>query len=350
MLKRKRETIKREFKEFYQRSMPLLTLQYWWEGEYNNLAQITEHSMRFNPLFIYEKDRGTSVYYDIAEPEGDNDSLISYFLTRPKRFNKLADEYERHCRELIRLARNPNIGNFSGVFNSHIANWPMLTAIIILGELNKKDSKNPVAKRAYNLRRQTDKVEYESCNNLIKLAGQLVPDFKEYVDVLTFEEIEKKRIPPEKELKKRKEGYIYFESELFTDFPVKQFEKSKNIKIIGSNNKLEKPRILNGSVAMKGKVIGTARVVLEGKQITKVKDGDVLIASMTTPDYIAAMEKAKAFVTDEGGITCHAAIVSREMKKPCIVGTKIATKVLKDGDRIEVDAEKGIVKILERAK
>jgi pyruvate,water dikinase len=51
-------------------------------------------------------------------------------------------------------------------------------------------------------------------------------------------------------------------------------------------------------------------------------------------------------VTDEGGVTCHAAIVAREMKKPCIIGTKIATKVLKDGDLVEVDANKGVVKIL----
>jgi pyruvate,water dikinase len=58
------------------------------------------------------------------------------------------------------------------------------------------------------------------------------------------------------------------------------------------------------------------------------------------------MQKAAAFVTDEGGLTCHAAIVAREMKKPCIIGTKIATKVLKDGDMVEVDANKGIVKIL----
>tara|TARA_Y100000310_G_scaffold338021_1_gene426573 strand:- start:1597 stop:1776 length:180 start_codon:yes stop_codon:yes gene_type:complete len=56
------------------------------------------------------------------------------------------------------------------------------------------------------------------------------------------------------------------------------------------------------------------------------------------------MKKAAAFVTDEGGVTCHAAIVSREMKKPCIIGTKIATKVLKDNDLVEVDANKGIVR------
>ena len=71
---------------------------------------------------------------------------------------------------------------------------------------------------------------------------------------------------------------------------------------------------------------------------------------MIKPDYLSAMKKAVAFVTDEGGITCHAAIVARELNKPCIIGTKIATKVLKDGDEVEVDADKGVVKILKRVK
>jgi pyruvate,water dikinase len=67
---------------------------------------------------------------------------------------------------------------------------------------------------------------------------------------------------------------------------------------------------------------------------------------MTTPDFMPAMERARAFVTDEGGITCHAGIVARELKKPCIIGTKIATQVLKDGDMVEVDADNGIIKII----
>ena len=62
--------------------------------------------------------------------------------------------------------------------------------------------------------------------------------------------------------------------------------------------------------------------------------------------YVPAMEKAGAIITDEGGLLSHAAIVSRELKVPCVVGTKIATRVLKDGDKIYVDADKGIVKIL----
>ena len=77
-----------------------------------------------------------------------------------------------------------------------------------------------------------------------------------------------------------------------------------------------------------------------------MKNGDILVSPMTTPNFVPAMKLAAAIVTDEGGVMCHAAIVAREMKKPCIIGTKIATKVLKDGDIVEVDADKGVVKIL----
>ena len=78
--------------------------------------------------------------------------------------------------------------------------------------------------------------------------------------------------------------------------------------------------------------------------------GDVLVSIATDPDIVTAMKKASAFVTDEGGLSCHAAIISREMNKPCVIGTKIATKVFKDNDLVEVDANKGIIKILKKHK
>lgn len=101
---------------------------------------------------------------------------------------------------------------------------------------------------------------------------------------------------------------------------------------------------LKGFTASLGKVRGKARIIESVEEIDRVEEGDIIIAVMTRPDYLPAMKKAAAFVTDEGGITCHAAIVAREMKKPCIIGTKIATKIFHDGDDIEVDADKGIVR------
>ncbi|NTV41330.1 MAG: hypothetical protein HGA61_03605 [Candidatus Moranbacteria bacterium] len=105
-----------------------------------------------------------------------------------------------------------------------------------------------------------------------------------------------------------------------------------------------------GIVAMKGKV--TARVkVCNGVNdaIEKLKSGEILAVGMTTPDYAPVMRIAGAIITNEGGITCHAAIVSRELGIPCIVGTKIATQVLKDGDLVEVDADNGVVRIIEKS-
>jgi phosphoenolpyruvate synthase/pyruvate phosphate dikinase len=105
---------------------------------------------------------------------------------------------------------------------------------------------------------------------------------------------------------------------------------------------------LKGRSANSGRASGVVRVVIYDKDLAKFKAGEVLVTNMTTPDYITAMKKAAAIVTDLGGITCHAAIISRELNIPCIVDTKIATKVFKDGDLVEVDANKGTVKLLKK--
>lgn len=103
---------------------------------------------------------------------------------------------------------------------------------------------------------------------------------------------------------------------------------------------------LKGQVAYPGKVTGIVKVVNERADMIKFKKGDILVSGHTDPSLMPAIVKAAALVTDFGGMTCHAAIVSRELKIPCLVGTKIATKVFHDGDKIEVDANSGNVKKL----
>jgi len=108
--------------------------------------------------------------------------------------------------------------------------------------------------------------------------------------------------------------------------------------------------MVEGTVVSKGGqdyVRGVASIVLDPSK-DKFKRGEILITSMTRPEFVPLMKKASAIITNEGGMTCHAAIVSRELGIPCIIGTKIATKVLKDGDEVEVDANQGIVKIIKR--
>lgn len=103
---------------------------------------------------------------------------------------------------------------------------------------------------------------------------------------------------------------------------------------------------IKGTSAMPGKVRGKVRLVRLESQAELVQEGEILVSSMTDPDMVPAMKKAAAIVTDEGGMLCHAAIISRELKKPCVIGTKIATQVLRDGDMVEVDAERGIIRKL----
>ena len=101
--------------------------------------------------------------------------------------------------------------------------------------------------------------------------------------------------------------------------------------------------ILRGLGAAPGIGKGTVKVLSGPKEMSKVLKGDVLVTDMTTPDFVPAMKRASAIVTNSGGMTCHAAIVSREMGIPCIVGTKNGTTVLHDNQMITVDASRGIV-------
>ena len=101
---------------------------------------------------------------------------------------------------------------------------------------------------------------------------------------------------------------------------------------------------VRGRAAYVGSVRARVCLVLKKADLETFQPGDVIVAEMTSPDYVPWMKQASAFVTDEGGLTCHAAIVARETKKPCVVGTKVATRVFKTGDVVEVDATHGIVR------
>ena len=101
--------------------------------------------------------------------------------------------------------------------------------------------------------------------------------------------------------------------------------------------------VLTGLGASPGFATGTVRIYDETMSLDVVKDGDVLVTKMTMPDMVPAMSRSVAIVTDEGGMTCHAAIISRELGTPCIVGTGNATRTLKDGDVITVDGTTGTV-------
>jgi len=123
---------------------------------------------------------------------------------------------------------------------------------------------------------------------------------------------------------------------------IKKTEETKKETTQKEINSLEKlPLLLSGSPASPGIAWGQVVIIQSSREITKIKEGDILVTEMTNPDFVPAMKKSAAILTDRGGRTSHAAIVSRELGIPCIVGTEKATKILKNGQTITIDATNG---------
>ena len=163
-----------------------------------------------------------------------------------------------------------------------------------------------------------------------------------------FGALKGEKLPDDNEMNRRFENYAMLvrdaETSLITDpIEIKKMEQDYSVDVTSTEE-------IHGKIACLGGIIrGKAKVCLDKSEIGKVERGDILIAQFTTPDFVPAMEKAVAVVADQGGLSSHAAIVSRELGVPCVIATMNGTRIIHDGDLLEVDAQKGIVKILKRA-
>ncbi len=171
---------------------------------------------------------------------------------------------------------------------------------------------------------------------------------RKYIQFMLMEEVKQAllngKVPSKAKMADRfKESIFYTEKNsevIYTGPKMKKIKKGLG-RVYDKNQKE-----LTGQTAQPGYAKGIVKIIIRAKDMPKMNKGDILVSIATDPDVVPAMKKAAAIVTEQGGITSHAAIVSRELGIPCIIGTKIATKIFKDGDLVEVDANKGIVKKL----
>lgn len=170
----------------------------------------------------------------------------------------------------------------------------------------------------------------------------------EDLDYLQIDEIEQhlaKNIDPKPLVKKRRDITVLF----YQDAVLKVYEGEGAERFLRDGNLTEIPShastsILRGQTASLGTAQGHVVVASTSNEaIKKMKDGDVLVAQYTAVEYLPAMRKASAIITETGGITSHAAIVSRELKIPCVIGVKDAMKILKDGQIVTVNADEGTI-------
>ena len=127
---------------------------------------------------------------------------------------------------------------------------------------------------------------------------------------------------------------------------VKQSGLKKYFKIEEKIQKANQQPIVKGVSASKGRVIGQVKIIHSHHDIKRVKAGDIIVANTTHPDYLPAMKLASGFITNEGGLISHAAIIARELNKPCVVGTKNATFILIEGQTVELNANTGEIKVI----
>jgi pyruvate,water dikinase len=200
----------------------------------------------------------------------------------------------------------------------------------------------------------TKKVEYKLNPNTGKTEHLEVPPERQKIPALTDEEIKKiaqygKQI--EKHYKTAQDiewavdqrGEIYLLQARPETVHGSTPENAKTIAQAYQPETTEREIILRGLGVSPGIVSGPVKVIKDISHIGKVKEGDILVTRMTTPDWVPAMQKAVGIVTDEGGYTCHAAIVSRELGVPCVVGTKNATNILASEGQVTVDGGKGLI-------
>jgi len=309
------------------------------------------YSSRTRPMYLFVKDGILYHYLSVAEKiERSKNCLKTYSFNDFKIYIKQTDVELKKYRFFLKQ-KHPNI--LASLEKLHFYMIFFVTIIILCAETplyGKLDNKT--WRLFLEARKRYDNVHKVGISLQRKLLSCLEKKLKVKPDTFNklladeFRQFLKDRSLPADLQKRNKFLFAVHNHSGHRKYSIA--EAQKIIKSLEPKIKVIKNNEIKGQAAFKGRAVGRVRLIKLVAEAKNLKPGEVLVTAMTDPRYIQAMKKAAAIVTDEGGITCHAAIVARELKKPCIIGTKIATQVIKDGDLVEVDAGKGIVKIMSK--
>lgn len=320
-----------------------------WHGWYESEEWKKVLGARFPDVLFLEEKKDVARCYRPKEQVEVYNKCAKEIYTNTKRIRALLERAEILNKQAERiLTKKEKVANIEEAMQFLITLSLHATALPYrAGEFLNEIKDKGVIKKTEELRaisyypRIIEEIIIPLARQEAKKAG--VKEYEKAVDYLTYKEIKAKEWGKYEERKDQKGNYVY------AAIDGKEYIHFTNDveKIIEELEPIAKETQIKGRCAYPGKVRGKVRIVNE-RSIAGVKfdKGDILVSVSTSPIYMPLIEKAAALITDEGGLVCHAAILSRELKIPCIIGTKTATRVLKDGDIIEVDAEKGTVKKL----
>ncbi|MFC1598136.1 PEP-utilizing enzyme [Patescibacteria group bacterium] len=181
-----------------------------------------------------------------------------------------------------------------------------------------------------------------------RMGGLSLPEVSNLISTEVRDFFQTGALPLTEKIKERVDGYVLKRKDDSEQVEIYSGQEAEEVKARElAHLQKEEVQDVKGIVGSNGVATGPARLVITKHDLRKVEPGDIMVAVTTHPDYVPAMRRCAAIVTDEGGLTCHAAIVARELQIPCIVGTKLATATFQDGEILVLDAENGSARKVE---
>ena len=324
------------------RQKSIIDIEIYYKGEYEGIKSITRNLYYFKPLFIYNKEENNvSIYYNDIDLEELPEPMYYYLDLDFTKTLKYYDKLKNNIQYLDNIIDNNKKIEYKKYIEKIIEIYPFTSLGQLAGHFN--DMTQRVKDLLVEFREKYDYIIYKAIDYLVlKLKEKLPKEYQNNIDFLKLEEIINNNLPSIKNLKKRKQGYVYYNGTLYITNDYNKFFYDQNISIESSKTNL----LLGTFTYTSGKNIkGRVCKIMSDKDFIDFKETDIIVTPMTSPKFLSILKKCKAIITDEGGITSHAAIISRELKIPCLVGTKGATKSLVTGDIIEITTRGEIKKV-----
>ena len=334
----------------FSREKPLLYFLLWNDSDRRGWKNFLGYEVKNNLFIVPPPGRKGSVWYALEELAAV-DALLKNKLANDPTFiasvvKTFDDDWKKLTPYLIDGKKIGSVKEFHDYYEWLVSWWSAMTAVFTVPDI--KEVSDDIRTLILKYRAESEKYTEKMSRILTDFWNSYFPDLKEFAFCVAPSEVkdftaEEKKVFVEK-IRYRAAGCIMLNEKIY---PLGELDD-----LLAKNNlALEKQLAeaigeIKGRIAYKGIVTGKVKKILSFADMKDFKAGEILVTEMTNPEYLPIMKIAAAVVTDEGGATCHAAIACRELKIPCIVATKVATHVLSDGDMVEVDADKGIVKIL----
>ncbi len=330
-------------KNMLTRNKRLWQIECYCEGEYFGIREMTNNLYFQNPILHFVSPQKTQVYYTIEKLEEYPGLIFRDLGEHFANFIEYFKRAEKTCSDILKSLDN-NTWTFDSLYQQLLIIYPFET----LGNISGRDwgMTEELKEKLHYFRDHYDSVYYRCEEKINNYIDETTPEhLKKYISVLSTKDLKDLNNVNIEELEKRLQGFIYYQGIMY-DISLDDFCKKFNYYIEGFNNNSD--NCIKGDIVYPGKIQGYAKIIFAKEDFYKFKDGDIIVSSMTTPKFMSIMRRASGFITDEGGVTCHAAIVSRELKKPCLINCGNATSIIKDGDLIELDTFTGIAKIIKR--